>query len=64
MKTREDLLKQAHAEIDTALAKRRRAYQMIQDADEEIVMARMKISDIQEGRYELQKMVNRRFAKP
>lgn len=46
MKTIEDRKKQAQCEIDAALAKRHRAWQLWQDAEEELIMARMKLADI------------------
>lgn len=46
MRTIEDRKKQAQCEIDAALAKRHRAWQMWQDAEEELVMARMKLADL------------------
>lgn len=46
MRTLEDRKKQAQCEIDTALAKRHRAWQMWQDAEEELTEARMKLADI------------------
>ena len=46
MKTTEDRKKQAQCEIDAAMAKRHRAWQMWQDAEEELTMARMKLADI------------------
>ena len=46
MRTTGDKLQQAQCEINAALAKRNRAYQMLQEAEEEIVMAQMKINDI------------------
>ncbi len=46
MQTLEDRKKQAQCEIDAAMAKRHRAWQMWQDADEGLVMARMKLADL------------------
>jgi hypothetical protein len=46
MRTIEDRKKQAQCEIDTALAKRHRAWQMWQNAEEELTEARMKLADI------------------
>ena len=46
MKTLDDRKKQAQCEIDAALAKRHRAWQMWQDAEEELIAARMKLADI------------------
>lgn len=46
MRTLEDRKKQAQCEIDTALAKRHRAWQMWQDAEEELAVARLKLADI------------------
>lgn len=46
MRTLEDRKKQAQCEIDAALAKRHKAWQMWQDAEEELTAARMKLADI------------------
>lgn len=46
MKTLEDRKKQAQCEIDAALAKRHRAWQMWQDSEEELIQARIKLADI------------------
>ena len=48
MRTQEDRLRQAQCEIDTALAKRNTAKRLLQEAEEELIMARLKIADIQE----------------
>lgn len=55
MKTRNDRIKQAQAEIDAALAKRRLARKLWEESDEELVMAQIKMGDAVN---ELQKMVN------
>lgn len=46
MQTLEDRKKQAQCEIDAAMAKRHRAWQMWQDAEEELIEARMKLADL------------------
>lgn len=46
MRTVEDRVKQAQAEIDAALAKRSRAKQLWLDAEEELTMARLKLLDL------------------
>ena len=46
MRTVEDRVKQAQAEIDAALAKRSRANQLWLDAEEELTMARLKLLDL------------------
>ena len=46
MTTIEDRMRQAQCEIDAALAKRHRAWQLWQDVEEELTMARMKLADI------------------
>ena len=45
MKTVEDRIKQAQVEMDAAMAKRMRARKLWAEADEELVMARMKMQD-------------------
>lgn len=50
MKTKEDKLKQAQAEVDAALAKRNVAWRMWIEAGEELAKARMKLGEIADGR--------------
>lgn len=50
MKTKEDKLKQAQAEVEAALAKRNVAWRMWIEAGEELAKARMKLGEIADGR--------------
>ena len=45
MKTAVDLIRQAQCEIDAAIAKRTRAKKLFEEAEEEIIMARLKLED-------------------
>ena len=45
MKTPADRIKQAEVEINSAIAKRLRAQKLWQEADEELVIARLKMED-------------------
>lgn len=45
MRTAEDKIRQAQAEMDAAMAKRYRARKLWAEAEEELVMARMKMQD-------------------
>lgn len=45
MKTKDDRIRQAQTEMDTALAKRARAKQMWEEAEEELIMAKIKMED-------------------
>lgn len=45
MRTREDRIKQAQTEIDAALAKRSRAKKLWEEAEEELIMAQIKMGD-------------------
>lgn len=48
MKTPEDKVKQAQTEMDAALAKRNRAKKLWDEAEEELIVARIKMKDAQE----------------
>ena len=52
MKIPEDKMKQAQCEIDAAMAKRYRARRLWDEAEEELIIARIKLEDAAKGRSE------------
>lgn len=47
IKSPEDRIRQAQAEIDAALAKRNYGYKLLNEAEEEMAVARLKLSEAQ-----------------
>ena len=61
IKTPDLKIKQAQCEIDTAIAKRNRARKLWEEADEELIMARIKLREAEREAAKIRKLQDLRW---